>query len=473
METAIYARISKDRAGEGLGVARQEQACRAKAEALGWTVGTVYTDNDVSASKSVPRPEYERLLADLTAGTVRALVVYDLDRLTRKPAELETFIDLADKHGVSLANVSGDVDLTNANGRMIARIKGAVARQEAERIGERNKAQKAQRAAMGLPMGTKYRVYGYERDWAVREEEAAVVRSLFERYLAGESKGSLTRWMQDNDHKTTAGSQWSMRQTTRLLENAGYAGIYMFKGEEVGATSYPALVDRATFEAVAGKKETRAGTARSYLLTSILVCGACYAPMIGAYNKNKGKRYRCNTHAGGCGGLSIKGEWMDDLLNTYMATRVSIDWEPTEPVEDNRLEAVEAEIALVQNSTEIAVADKIALLPALRAKQKALLAEQADAKVAETRAKPIEDYDNADLSVKRAEIKKVFSGIVVAKVPKTFKTTRETLHQRLTLILTEAEKVRYQQIDPDCDGTWPGINIDVTDIRPVYGVGGA
>ena len=44
----VYVRIS-DRAGAGLGVARQEEDCRALCGRLGWQVARVYPDNDVSA----------------------------------------------------------------------------------------------------------------------------------------------------------------------------------------------------------------------------------------------------------------------------------------------------------------------------------------------------------------------------------------------------------------------------------------
>ncbi len=116
-KAGIYVRLSLDIEGLGLGVARQKEDCTAKATALGWQVVDVYSDNDVSASKAQVRPEYERLLSDLESGRINAVVVYDLDRLTRKPAELEAFIGLTDRLGVALANVAGDVDLTTAAGR--------------------------------------------------------------------------------------------------------------------------------------------------------------------------------------------------------------------------------------------------------------------------------------------------------------------------------------------------------------------
>ena len=47
---AIYARISSDQTGEGLGVARQLEDCRRLAADRGWPVTTEYVDNDITAS---------------------------------------------------------------------------------------------------------------------------------------------------------------------------------------------------------------------------------------------------------------------------------------------------------------------------------------------------------------------------------------------------------------------------------------
>ena len=61
---AIYCRISRDAEQEGLGVARQEEDCRALAGKSGFTVAEVYTDNDISASTKSrkARPAYDRML---------------------------------------------------------------------------------------------------------------------------------------------------------------------------------------------------------------------------------------------------------------------------------------------------------------------------------------------------------------------------------------------------------------------------
>src|SRR5215475_12008145 len=94
VRAAVYARISSDRDGDGLGVARQMDDCARLAERKGWQVAGFYVDDDVSAWSGKRRPEYARMLADLEAGAINGLLVYDLDRLHRQPSELETFIDL-------------------------------------------------------------------------------------------------------------------------------------------------------------------------------------------------------------------------------------------------------------------------------------------------------------------------------------------------------------------------------------------
>ncbi|HUY48673.1 MAG TPA: recombinase family protein, partial [Streptosporangiaceae bacterium] len=99
IRAAIYVRISSDRTGAGLGVARQEEACRALCARLGWIVVMVYCDNDVSASSGKPRKAWLQLQADIAAGQIDAIACWNVDRLTRMPRELEDVIDLHDRRG--------------------------------------------------------------------------------------------------------------------------------------------------------------------------------------------------------------------------------------------------------------------------------------------------------------------------------------------------------------------------------------
>jgi DNA invertase Pin-like site-specific DNA recombinase len=148
MEAAVYLRQSVDRYGDELAISRQREDCLKLCDGRGWSPHE-YLDNDTSATKG-RRPAYERMLDDIRAGDIGAVVVWDLDRLHRRPMELEHFIDLADEKHVALASVGGDADLSTDNGRLFARIKGAVARAEIERKSARMKRAARQRAEAGI-----------------------------------------------------------------------------------------------------------------------------------------------------------------------------------------------------------------------------------------------------------------------------------------------------------------------------------
>jgi site-specific DNA recombinase len=160
----IYSRISKDRAGAGLGVDRQRQDCEELAERLGWTVVDDYSDNDLSAYSGKPRPGYKALLADLEAGRADAVLVWHTDRLHRRPVELEHYIAVCEPRGIVTQTVkAGDLDLATPSGRMVARMLGSAARYEVEHMIERQQAAKLQAANAGRWKGGR-RAFGYEAD---------------------------------------------------------------------------------------------------------------------------------------------------------------------------------------------------------------------------------------------------------------------------------------------------------------------
>ncbi len=95
----MYARISSDREGDNLAIGRQLADCEQLAARRGWKVVERYVDSDISAYGGKRRPEYLRMLEEIEAGAVEAVVVYHADRLHRHPRELEDFIDLCQRTG--------------------------------------------------------------------------------------------------------------------------------------------------------------------------------------------------------------------------------------------------------------------------------------------------------------------------------------------------------------------------------------
>lgn len=190
-KAAIYLRISLDREMDGLAIERQREDCERLAEREGWTVVETYIDQSISATDATKsRPDYDRMVSDYKAGAFDAIVCWDLDRLTRQPRQMEDWVDAARFRGLLLKSVSGDVDLTNENGLLIAGIKIQVARAEVVRKGKRQSKAQQQRARMGrAPKGM--RPLGYAVNGDVIEHEADAVRAIYALFSRAEHPESL------------------------------------------------------------------------------------------------------------------------------------------------------------------------------------------------------------------------------------------------------------------------------------------
>ncbi|MGW6395395.1 recombinase family protein [Streptomyces sp. NPDC055103] len=165
----IYARISEDREGAGLGVERQIEDCHTLAAQLSnsdveYRVVRPFKDNDLSAYSGKPRPDYIAMLQALRDGEGDCVLAWHTDRLHRSPAELEEYINVCEPKGIDTRTVkAGHLDLTTATGRMIARQLGVQARYEIERMIERQRRKRDQMAERGEYFGGR-RPFGYEPD---------------------------------------------------------------------------------------------------------------------------------------------------------------------------------------------------------------------------------------------------------------------------------------------------------------------
>lgn len=221
MRAAIYARISSDRVGAGLGVARQIEDCLALAERHGFEVVKTLEDNDISAWSGKPRPGYQALLESMRAGEVDAVLCWHTDRITRSARDLEDVIDACDRHEVTIhAVTAGILDLSTPMGQLQARIAGAVAKHESDQKAERIRRKHRELAETGRPasLGGSY---GYHLDGTVNESQAIVIRDLVVRLLAGESLRSLTASLNERGIATTKGGDTWHASTVRAILSSG------------------------------------------------------------------------------------------------------------------------------------------------------------------------------------------------------------------------------------------------------------
>lgn len=309
-KAAIYTRISLDAEGEERGVGRQQQDCRDLATRDSLDVVALFSDNDIGAStksRKKTRPQYAEMLRRARAGEFSVIIAYSNSRLTRRPLELEELITLYEQHGVRITTVvSGNDDLSTADGRMVARIKSSVDAAEAERTAERVARKHLESAREGRPVGGT-RPFGWQKGGRVLDErEAGLIREAAADIVAGVGSFVLAKRWNDIGVTTSTGRPWQGRVLARMMQSPRLAGWRIHQGKvAVGLDGLPVrgqwepVLDQATFDAVVAAlnpDEARARVprknARHYLLTGTLRCGVCGSLMYG--NAAKYPAYRCS-----------------------------------------------------------------------------------------------------------------------------------------------------------------------------------
>ena len=322
---AVYCRISDDRAGQGLGVKRQEADARAWCEARGWEVGGVYVDNDVSAYSGRRRPSYERLLEDVEAGRVGAVVAWHPDRLHRSPLELERFIQVIEATKAKIGTVkAGEYDLATPTGRMSARIVGAVARGESEHKSDRIRRKHEELAAAGQGRGGGTRPFGFNADrLTICQAEADRVREAASRVLAGETIRSICAGWNNMGVATVTGSKWTQPTLKNMLLSGRIAGLREHHGVITAKAVWPGIIaedEHYRLRAILTDPARRTNGGRlprSYLLSGgIARCGLCGANLVARPRADKRRCYVCATGPGfsGCGKIRSLAEPLEDLI---------------------------------------------------------------------------------------------------------------------------------------------------------------
>ncbi len=198
LRCAVYTRKSTE-AGldqEFNSLDAQREACEAfirSQSSLGWKlVADRYDDGGISGA-TMDRPALQRLLRDIQERRVDVVVVYKIDRLARSLADFARIVDVFDQANASFVSVTQQFNTTTSMGRLTLNVLLSFAQFErevtAERIRDKIAASKQKGMWMGggVPLG--YRAVN--RKLEIDDEEAAIVRYLFKRYLELRSVRSL------------------------------------------------------------------------------------------------------------------------------------------------------------------------------------------------------------------------------------------------------------------------------------------
>ena len=313
MRCAIYTRVSTDAGLEqdfnSLDAQREAAEAYIKSQSHeGWRLHPDHYDDGGFSGGSMERPALQKLLADINSGRIDVVIVYKVDRLTRSLADFAKLVELFDTHKVSFVSVTQAFNTTSSMGRLTLNVLLSFAQFEREVTGERIRDKIAASKKKGIwvggtvPLG--YRVV--DRKLLVDETEAAIVRLIFERYLALGSLCALQQDLRDRRLVTRerrlatgriiGGAPFAYGALAYLLRNRIFLGELNHKDKSYPG-EHPAIVDKDLFDAVQAKlEENRQGRRRRTDGSDALLLGLLFDDrgnrMSPSYAIKKGVRYR-------------------------------------------------------------------------------------------------------------------------------------------------------------------------------------
>jgi len=237
---AIYARYSSDQQNER-SIDDQVRLCREHATRLGGDIVGIYADYALSGEILKTRPQAVRLLTDARAGSCDAVLTESLDRLSRDQEDIAGIFKRLRFAGVRLLTVvEGEI------GELHIGLKGTMNALFLRDLAAKIRRGQRGRAAEGLVPGG--RSYGYEvvREFdangellrgrrRIKEDEAAVVRRIFEEYASGRSARSIAARLNHDGIPSPARKSWSASaingaraRASGILYNEAYIGKVVY-----------------------------------------------------------------------------------------------------------------------------------------------------------------------------------------------------------------------------------------------------
>lgn len=328
---AIYARYSCDKQRE---TSVEDQIRRSKelAEYLGLQASEWLTFSDSALSGQAhaldKREGLQRLEHAWQNNAFDIIILDAIERLARDGMELEKLIQrLKANRRIRLITADG-IDTSREGWELLLRLKGAISQAEISSLQHRVGRGMVGQLERGYMIATPAFGYDLKREfdaqgnrigsrWVVNDDEAALVRQVFQRRKDGQSMHQIALWLNQlgipctRKAKTADGGFWRQSRVRNLLANPIYKGLFVWhgsttfksraekRGDSVKERHYSRpelrLVSDETWELCNARKQSRSkhGGGKN-ALAGLLTCGCCGGTLVLTVNSNSQSLYCAN-----------------------------------------------------------------------------------------------------------------------------------------------------------------------------------
>lgn len=267
---AIYARRSTAEQDESIG--RQVAECERLIADGGWALSQVYSDTASGWRPHTPRPDFDAMIRDATAGKFDELVVWEVSRLSRQADDQSalSIIWRLRAAGVDVHSVTERATGVGLADDLTLLIKSHAAKEESDAKSRRVRSGKRLGVTRGVHQG-RWAPYGYQdagrvivgsravKQYAPEPVAAAVVGEIFALFIGGASPQDLAHRLNDrrvppprpgspHPMRRRGAAEWHQSTMRDLLANPLLGGFASYKGRRLKACGCASMDDPAAWD---------------------------------------------------------------------------------------------------------------------------------------------------------------------------------------------------------------------------------
>ena len=227
LRVAAYCRVSSDSQDQLNSFAAQNAHYTTLIhENPDWELVDIYADRGITGTSADKREDFQRLLADCKRGLIDKVLVKSVSRFARNTQDFLKATRELKALGVGVCFEEQNIDSSMVSGETLASIFAALAQKESESITQNMRMSYKRRMESGkfttckAPFG--YRLVNGKL--VIEEQEAAIIRLIFQRYLNGHSMQDIAEevtalGIPTRDHQ----DRWQRITIRYILQNERYA----------------------------------------------------------------------------------------------------------------------------------------------------------------------------------------------------------------------------------------------------------